>query len=584
MPTITDKLQSILESKEDIKDAIEEKGVEVGSAPLNEYGNKIREISGAPDNVIKRDIVEELPETPDEYTVYSLNTQENNAEEEINKYEGDYIYRDEKYGALVTAEDTTDINNVNLRKNTLYNEICPETQGTWTLQKWGIDRIKINDGKLRYNLGKCKVVFYGASRYTTNNVVRLGCTSFIVTSQYPLESISFNLASTGDTFFIASVGDLDVDTMEGSYRWTPTNISTFKVTFSTTQSIQAQWGIEFPMHIKYRKFPEQRALYKLNEYDVLQKCGYKQRLRVDAMKYRGIAADWDDNLTFMQNICSGAFNIHIDGGLSPDEKIVLVLLERYKKENPYVYPAELYDSKQSAYQDVRDQYPSAVTQGGFCPRRLITTNYKGENTTIDYLSTRQIVVEYNVIPRLSLRQLSKEEYMNTGFVDTGTYWIIEEDSEVYGGTKRSSNTAEPVGVQYIWYDYGGNYMMPLTFENVFFDLIDSYRFANIDSASKPNCNPFYSNLPETTMLRYQDGNIVISGQNKIFGFAIWNKRTNQILEVVPFKMYNGLGGALDPQSYDEGDQYDRTAMFVNAVTGDYPDINIHCKKIVHPQF
>lgn len=44
MGTTADKLQAILNSKSDIKSAIEEKGVSVGNTPLRGYGDKIREI------------------------------------------------------------------------------------------------------------------------------------------------------------------------------------------------------------------------------------------------------------------------------------------------------------------------------------------------------------------------------------------------------------------------------------------------------------------------------------------------------------------------------------------------------------
>ena len=55
MGTTADKLQGILDSKADIKDAIEAKGVTVGDAKLSEYAGKIAEISGggqeeAPEN------------------------------------------------------------------------------------------------------------------------------------------------------------------------------------------------------------------------------------------------------------------------------------------------------------------------------------------------------------------------------------------------------------------------------------------------------------------------------------------------------------------------------------------------------
>lgn len=46
MGTTADKLQGILDSKADIKDAIEAKGVTVGDAKLSEYAGKIAEISG----------------------------------------------------------------------------------------------------------------------------------------------------------------------------------------------------------------------------------------------------------------------------------------------------------------------------------------------------------------------------------------------------------------------------------------------------------------------------------------------------------------------------------------------------------
>jgi hypothetical protein len=44
MGTTTEKLQAILDSKADIKDAIEQKGVEVGSTPLSGYAQKILDI------------------------------------------------------------------------------------------------------------------------------------------------------------------------------------------------------------------------------------------------------------------------------------------------------------------------------------------------------------------------------------------------------------------------------------------------------------------------------------------------------------------------------------------------------------
>lgn len=44
MGTTTEKLQAILDSKTDIKDAIEQKGVEVGSTPLSDYAQKILNI------------------------------------------------------------------------------------------------------------------------------------------------------------------------------------------------------------------------------------------------------------------------------------------------------------------------------------------------------------------------------------------------------------------------------------------------------------------------------------------------------------------------------------------------------------
>lgn len=46
MGTTVQKLQAILDSKSDIKDAIEAKGVTVGDAPFDEYASKISEISG----------------------------------------------------------------------------------------------------------------------------------------------------------------------------------------------------------------------------------------------------------------------------------------------------------------------------------------------------------------------------------------------------------------------------------------------------------------------------------------------------------------------------------------------------------
>lgn len=46
MGTVAQKLQAIIDSKADIKAAIESKGVPVNDAPLNEYGNKIRLITG----------------------------------------------------------------------------------------------------------------------------------------------------------------------------------------------------------------------------------------------------------------------------------------------------------------------------------------------------------------------------------------------------------------------------------------------------------------------------------------------------------------------------------------------------------
>ena len=45
MGTTAQKLQAILDSKADIKSAIESKDVEVGNAPLDEYGDKIRSIN-----------------------------------------------------------------------------------------------------------------------------------------------------------------------------------------------------------------------------------------------------------------------------------------------------------------------------------------------------------------------------------------------------------------------------------------------------------------------------------------------------------------------------------------------------------
>ena len=44
MGTTADKLQAILNSKADIKSAIESKNVVVGDAPLDEYADKIRSI------------------------------------------------------------------------------------------------------------------------------------------------------------------------------------------------------------------------------------------------------------------------------------------------------------------------------------------------------------------------------------------------------------------------------------------------------------------------------------------------------------------------------------------------------------
>ena len=44
MGTTAQKLQKILDSKADIKAAIESKNVTVGDAPLDEYGDKIRSI------------------------------------------------------------------------------------------------------------------------------------------------------------------------------------------------------------------------------------------------------------------------------------------------------------------------------------------------------------------------------------------------------------------------------------------------------------------------------------------------------------------------------------------------------------
>lgn len=56
MGTTAQKLQAILDSKSDIKDAIEAKGVTVGDAPLDEYASKIGEISGGEEEAPENDV------------------------------------------------------------------------------------------------------------------------------------------------------------------------------------------------------------------------------------------------------------------------------------------------------------------------------------------------------------------------------------------------------------------------------------------------------------------------------------------------------------------------------------------------
>lgn len=56
MGTTAQKLQAILDSKSDIKDAIEAKGVSVGDAPFDEYASKIGEISGGAEETPESDV------------------------------------------------------------------------------------------------------------------------------------------------------------------------------------------------------------------------------------------------------------------------------------------------------------------------------------------------------------------------------------------------------------------------------------------------------------------------------------------------------------------------------------------------
>lgn len=56
MGTTAQKLQAILDSKSDIKDAIEAKGVTVGDAPFDEYASKIGEISGGAEEAPENDV------------------------------------------------------------------------------------------------------------------------------------------------------------------------------------------------------------------------------------------------------------------------------------------------------------------------------------------------------------------------------------------------------------------------------------------------------------------------------------------------------------------------------------------------
>lgn len=56
MGTIAQKLQAILDSKSDIKDAIEAKGVTVGDAPFDEYADLIGDISGGQQEVPEKDV------------------------------------------------------------------------------------------------------------------------------------------------------------------------------------------------------------------------------------------------------------------------------------------------------------------------------------------------------------------------------------------------------------------------------------------------------------------------------------------------------------------------------------------------
>lgn len=64
--SISDKLQSVLNCKVAIKNAIETKGVEVGSAPLASYAEKILQIETGGGNIYNYPLIKVLEENWDD--------------------------------------------------------------------------------------------------------------------------------------------------------------------------------------------------------------------------------------------------------------------------------------------------------------------------------------------------------------------------------------------------------------------------------------------------------------------------------------------------------------------------------------